>query len=566
MANNWLTPSHYRKVYKFIGYQTTAYLGAGILIGIAQFFVELVFALVLKTFLSILGIIPSDGSATPSWIPTSSVNIFLLFLSGVLIFRGLLLWLYSYFTSASAEIQRDVQRYRLAEWALRSTSVSSALVVNLFNEGTFAMTAVTSNVLMIAVQSSTSLLIWAYLLKISWITTLLVTAAMFTIGIIMRILDAPIRQEGERLSDVHEQVNAHILNSIKNLLLIQIYGTQNIERDKIHHRLSSMLKSVLKFQKFLYLKFVMPQTLGLVVICGVSAVAVKHSWLSSSAAVAYFYLFVRFVQSFSESIKSSSTVRFHLPNSLKLAKWWSEHAHDGLRNPVTIASEQERPHFLDFKVGWQVRNLNFSYPGAHNKILDNFSMEVRPGTATVITGESGCGKSTLLALLLGNLTPSSGDICIWDGHSIAQPLLSVRPNLLRSIGYVGPESFLIEGTVLDNLLYGTETKPSEAELAEILGQAECQFIFELQGGLNHLITEQGQGLSAGQKQRLCLARALIRKPKVLILDEATANLDGKTEARLVQTLLKLKGSTTIIAVTHRDAILQIADNKITLGQ
>jgi len=150
-----------------------------------------------------------------------------------------------------------------------------------------------------------------------------------------------------------------------------------------------------------------------------------------------------------------------------------------------------------------------------------------------------------------------------DGSRAA--LAGCRPRLMPMVGYVGAESFLVDGTIRENLLYGVPGAPNDAELANALRKAECGFIDDLPKGLEHRLTDQGAGLSSGQKQRLSLARALLRRPKVLVLDEATANLDVATEERLVDTLAQLKSRMTIVAVTHRQALLRLADQVLTLG-
>ncbi len=144
------------------------------------------------------------------------------------------------------------------------------------------------------------------------------------------------------------------------------------------------------------------------------------------------------------------------------------------------------------------------------------------------------------------------------------PLAEGAPRLMPLVGYVGAESFLIDGTVRENLLYGVHRTPGDAELADALRKAECGFIDDLPNRLEHRLTEQGAGLSSGQKQRLSLARAMLRRPGVLVLDEATANLDSATEEKLVDTLTELKGGMTIVAVTHRPALLRLADQVLTL--
>jgi ABC-type bacteriocin/lantibiotic exporter with double-glycine peptidase domain len=193
-------------------------------------------------------------------------------------------------------------------------------------------------------------------------------------------------------------------------------------------------------------------------------------------------------------------------------------------------------------------------------------LEINPGSTLVIIGPSGAGKSTLLAILLGLETPNVGQVLAISSEGFPVPLADAREGLLNHVGYVGPDSFIIAGTIRDNLTYGTREKFEDAQIKAALVQADCQFVMDMPGGLNHALTEQGEGLSAGQKQRLSLARALLRQPKLLVLDEATANLDNATEQRLITTLKGLKGAMTIIAVTHREGLLEIADQIIQLEQ
>lgn len=183
----------------------------------------------------------------------------------------------------------------------------------------------------------------------------------------------------------------------------------------------------------------------------------------------------------------------------------------------------------------------------------------------VILGPSGAGKSTLLQLMLGVSTPSSGQVIIESGGK-KNKIEELRPAILNSFGYVGPDPFIIEGTIYDNLVYGLYRIPTKDELNEAIELAQCQFVYSMKNDLNHHLTEQGTGLSAGQKQRLSLARALLRHPKALFLDEATSNLDRETEAKLIKSLEKLKGRTTLIVVTHREALLALADQTLRLEE
>jgi ATP-binding cassette subfamily B protein len=141
---------------------------------------------------------------------------------------------------------------------------------------------------------------------------------------------------------------------------------------------------------------------------------------------------------------------------------------------------------------------------------------------------------------------------------LAQPLVQV--------GYVGAEPFLIEGSIKHNLDYGSRKPYSIEEYRQALAAASLlEVVDRLPDGLDYRLTDNSQGLSAGQKQRLALARALLSKPQILVLDEVSANLDDETEAEIAKELLALKGLCTVIIVSHRPGILKFADTILELS-
>ena len=217
-------------------------------------------------------------------------------------------------------------------------------------------------------------------------------------------------------------------------------------------------------------------------------------------------------------------------------------------------------------VGWRLTGVGYRYPDGPSDLFSMLDLEVAPGQTLVVFGPSGVGKSTLLNLFLGGIQPTQGHIDLLLDNGVIKPLSSFRSRILASVGYVGTDSFIFEGTVFENLTYGLLMPPAQSEVSRALELAECGFVKSLDKGLDYKLTEQGQGLSAGQKQRLSLARALLRNPKILILDEATANLDADIEAKLLTTLLRLKGQMTILAVTHRPSVMMIADLQLDLGR
>ncbi len=187
--------------------------------------------------------------------------------------------------------------------------------------------------------------------------------------------------------------------------------------------------------------------------------------------------------------------------------------------------------------------------------VENVSLFIPSGKITVLQGPSGAGKTTIVDLLLGLHEPSSGSITVDD-----RPLNDLSLKAWRSnIGYVPQELSLLHASLRDNIALGN-TDLSDADILEALRLADAEdFVNTLPAGLNSNAGEMGGRLSGGQRQRIALARALVGRPKLLILDEVTSALDPETEASICRNALGLAGEFTIIAITHRPAWSKIAD-------
>ncbi len=216
----------------------------------------------------------------------------------------------------------------------------------------------------------------------------------------------------------------------------------------------------------------------------------------------------------------------------------------------------------DFRPEIEVQNINFSYPSAARKALDDISFSVPKGTVLAIVGESGSGKSTLVDSLLGVIEPDAGQITI-SGYS---PLTSVKiwPG---SIAYVPQNVVISQGTIKANLALGFDQAMfSEEEYEHALEIAQLNdFVNSLPNKMHTIVGENGAKLSGGQRQRLGIARALMTEPSLIVLDEATSSLDSATENSLSEAILKLRGSVTLVIVAHRLSTIRSADSVLYLS-
>lgn len=211
-----------------------------------------------------------------------------------------------------------------------------------------------------------------------------------------------------------------------------------------------------------------------------------------------------------------------------------------------------------------INQLCFIYPQTKKIILDNVTLKLQIGTTTGIIGVSGSGKSTLINIIVGLLKPSSGEILIDDNSNIENNLDLWQ----NAIGYVSQDVFLSDQSILMNIAFGIKQESIDYKLIDkVLEQAQLsELILTLPEGYYTKVGERGVQLSGGQRQRIGIARALYRRPSILVLDEATSSLDVKTEEEIMMSVDNLKGQMTIIIVTHRLITLKNCDEIFSIKE
>ena len=258
-----------------------------------------------------------------------------------------------------------------------------------------------------------------------------------------------------------------------------------------------------------------------------------------------------------------------ISNSIKFQMPFFEELYDEL---IEIKARRSRENagfppcseaVLSFNESIQISEVYFQYPHTERKILDGISLDFPKGAFIGVTGASGAGKTTFIDILLGLMKPDQGKIEV-DGQDIWKNIDGWR----NMLAYVPQSIYLIDGSIRENIALGiSEDRIDDDHIERVLRMAELDtFVKELPDGVETEVGERGVKLSGGQRQRIGIARALYLNPQILVLDEATSALDSETEQNITDTILKLKGQITIIAVAHRTSTLESCDIRVHFSE
>ena len=234
-----------------------------------------------------------------------------------------------------------------------------------------------------------------------------------------------------------------------------------------------------------------------------------------------------------------------------------ESAYWSLQKKISKANceRESMPGYRAPSLGQRIRLNHVSFKYGESWVLNNTSLEFQAGLFTAITGASGAGKTTVVDLIMGLLQPQKGQIWIDEVPLQEVDIKSWR----RMIGYVPQETVLLHDTIMRNVTFG-DPELNEKDVKNALCAAGAwDFVMAMPQGAHSTVGERGGKLSGGQRQRIAIARALVHKPVLLILDEATSGLDSENEASIYNTLRRLRGKLTIIAISHQSALVDVAD-------
>lgn len=409
------------------------------------------------------------------------------------------------------------------------------------------------------VSASAAVILLAFLLLLSWQMTLLVTLGLALVqlahGILSSNLKAPSRSVVSRNSALASQM-LHLVHAGR---LIRIFGQESREKAIFAKASDGVRRAafVLSIRQGVLppLTEVLHAMLFLAVVIG--------AWLANVSfplTVAFLILLYR-LQPHMRALQMSWSQLQGMSGSLEEVQW--------LLDP---SNKPEAPQgslpFDGLRQGISFDDVSFAYsgalsgPDAREAVLHKAVFDIRSGRSTALIGRSGAGKTTIVNLLCRFVEPDSGRILV-DGA----PLGEIDPRQwLRNIALASQELELVDGTIFENIVYGHDTaSASDAMRAARLAEAH-EFIEHLPQGYATLVGYRGVNLSAGQRQRIALARALVRDPDILILDEATSAVDGLSEAAIVETLKLRAGRRTTIVISHHHSTISFCDDVVILSR
>jgi len=486
----------------------------------------------------------------------------LLFIGGLMLIRGILHWLDEIYAKKIALLLKSVLRQRLFQHILhlgpayqisyRSGGLQSALT-----DGVESLEPLlTSYIPQLLVAFIGSGLIAAYIWLMDWMIGLLVLSGIMIAVLFPLVMGPVVRKVLLSYWGSHARLNAQYIDAMQGLPTLKIFNASLGKGEELAGEAWKHYRHSMEGISTMLLDSTVVKGVG--TACAIFAAGLG-AWRVATGVLPLAELFIILFLAVECFRPMNDLVTYWHRSFLGLAA--SREIFAILDTPVTIQDsscpgENKKLHCpsIEFK------NISFAYDDGKRPALNNISLTLNPGETVAVVGKSGSGKSTLVNLLLRFFDPQQGKIFM-GGRDITEYSLS----FLRSqIAVVFQDTYLFYGTVEENLkIAKPDAKAAEVEQAARLAQAH-DFIMELPDGYQTQIGERGLRLSGGQKQRLSLARAFLKDATVLVLDEATSNVDGVSEEFIQKALEGLTRNRTTLIIAHRLSTIQAADRIVVL--
>ena len=407
--------------------------------------------------------------------------------------------------------------------------------------------ALVSNIIIGIIQYPLTILVFlTYLVFTNYRLTLLVSVAVPMIVGLVRLFGRKVKKHATRMQDEIARVTSAYQEALLCLKVVQGFFTAERETETFRALAHGLYKRVMHWSRWYLGLGPMMDVSGFLMLPAVLIVGKIYFHHTLGELMAMVYAFSRVYS----PVKSLAGVHAEL----RTLQGATMRVFEIMGTKEEFRERPDSPRLGRFKKSLQFDGVSFGYSPSH-VILKNISFRINAGEMVAIVGESGAGKSTLLDLILRFYEVTTGSITI-DGSDIREVRLD---SLRRQIGVVSQEILLFHNTVANNISYGDP----DASMGEIVAAAKAarahDFIEALPDGYQSIVGDRGSLLSGGERQRLAIARALLIKPSILIMDEAASALDAQSEMLVQETIEKLRGRLTILAVAHRLSTIMKAD-------
>ncbi len=387
-----------------------------------------------------------------------------------------------------------------------------------------------------------------------WIIAL---AVVVLLGLILTVFTIAL-PKFKIIQSLIDRLNLVTRENLSGMMVIRAFNMQSFEETRFDKANKDLTSNLL----FINRVMVVMMPVMMMVMNGVSLLIIwvgAHQVAQSTIQVGDMMAFMQYAMQILFAFLMLAMMFIILPR----AAVSGDRIADVLETEPVIKDPQEPRHFNEpFKGTVEFRNVSFRYPGAEEDVLHNISFTAQPGQTTALIGTTGSGKSTIINLIPRFYDVSEGAVYV-DGTDIREV---TQHELRNKIGYVPQKGTLFSGTIESNLLYGDEqASVEELKLAADVSQAS-EFISTNPEGMQTEVAQGGMNWSGGQKQRLSIARALVKKPSIYIFDDSFSSLDFKTDAALRKALKEYTGSSTMFLVTQRIATIKNAEQIIVLDE
>lgn len=455
---------------------------------------------------------------------------------------------------AGHTIRSELARRLLAvDYAFMRDQDGGRLLNILANESWRASDFVNAS-LTFLVNASAAVILYGLLLALSWRLTLIITVALTVMLVVNAVLARRLHAPSRRVSAENNRLAARMLDVIHAAQLIRLFNQQSREQGRFDAASDAVRRGVLRLQ----MRSALLTPLTEILFAGVFLVIVVSAWGwgFSFPMVATFMVLLYRMQPYVRGMQVFWGQFWGWSGALELIEWLLE---ADASSPPPVGALQEAP--LSTAIAFE--GVTFSYPGDARaaEALRQATFRIPAGHATGLVGRSGAGKSTIVQLLTRLVEPGEGVILVDD-----VPLREIDPNAWRArIAVASQELELVNASIFDNIAYAVpNAMQEEVERAARLAEAH-DFIVALPDGYQTLVGARGTRLSAGQRQRIALARAILWEPEILVLDEATNAVDGVSEAVILETIKRRAGRYTTLLISHHHRTLSVCDRIVILN-